>query len=327
MEGDGDDVCPVCLEDANATSVRVPCCRKHYCRPCLVALVDVKKGNTSHVLTCPTCRAEHAIPGGDAARWARKLALEQDDSTWGGATTALMESENTEQYDSSACSALSAEELLVIVAALRRGAGPQSAAMDDPLAKQLLLQELAVACNKLDGAHMLVSELPVKALRAVLFLREIPMDDCLERGDLVTRVLQSHFGRCGKLPARVLKRMLADEGLGHEIYVEKDALARRVAAARALRRPLPRLPGAPEVHLESPRVEVTSSERRTPFLAGRTVPSPAEARPRFVRADEGDAGLRGFQTARSSTRSSQEARRPRGQRTSLSESAPCCIVC
>jgi len=97
-EEEEDRDCPVCLEDTRylpGLPVTIPCCRKVYCRPCIIALVGAHKGSApvgadgvaksmAHTLICPTCRAEHHVPGGRGEQWACKLALDSDPSKWGG---------------------------------------------------------------------------------------------------------------------------------------------------------------------------------------------------------------------------------------------------
>jgi hypothetical protein len=254
MEEEADTDCPVCLEDTRSVPglpVTVPCCRKTYCRACIHALVGAQKGNPpvgpdgvvaknwAHILVCPTCRAEHHVPGGSGEQWARKLALDNDASAWGGSDTRellLLEKDQPASANPELCSALSREELVAVCVAAggaQHEAAPRQLGLLD---RSKLIAEAARRLGSSSGEGLLVSELSIRAARSVLTLRDIPFGDCIEKAELVVRVEQSHRGACSKLPVKLLKRMLEAEGLGDEIFVDKNNLARRVMAVRALRR-------------------------------------------------------------------------------------------
>lgn len=245
---DGAEIdCPVCLEDTRFLSgqpVTIPCCRKVYCRQCIVALVGAQKGNPpvgadgvakwmAHTLVCPTCREEHHVPGGRGEKWADRLALDSDPSKWGG--TALL-SEAQKEVDGTLCSALSREELVAVCCA--GGKQHYSAARAElaQLDRTGLVAEAARRLGSSSAEGLRVSELSVRAARCVLTMRGVPFADCLEKSELTQRVEQCHRGSCSRLPTKLLKQMLVAEGLGDETYEDKENLARRLMAVRALRR-------------------------------------------------------------------------------------------
>lgn len=246
-----DHDCPVCFEDMRLlpdVPVTMPCCHKRFCRPCVIALVGAGKGDATNggqgpakpknLLVCPTCRAEHYVPSGNGEQWACKLALDDDASKWGGLdslTAARLERDAA--LDPALCLALTREELIAAYAAVDSVHHATARALLGEFDRPRLIGEVARRLNSASGAELRVSELTVRAARAVLQLRDIPYGDCLEKAELCTRVEQSHRGGVKKLPIKVLKHMLALEGLGHEVYVDKENLARRVMAVRALRRP------------------------------------------------------------------------------------------
>ena len=84
-----------------------------------------------------------------------------------------------------------------------------------------------------------IESLSTPCLKAILDVRTIPFDDCIEQQDLVQRVLATPRGSVFKLPAKVLKRMLCDYGCEGEVYVDKENLARRVMVLRSLHRGAP----------------------------------------------------------------------------------------
>lgn len=251
MLDDEEDACPVCLEDMRflpGLPVTIPCCRKVYCRPCIVALVGAQKGNPpvgadgvaksmAHTLVCPTCRAEHHVPGGRGEQWACKLALDSDPSKWGGtdARSALL-SEREADVDPTLCAALSREELVAVCAAAN-GVHHDTARLElSSFDRPRLVLEAARRLGSSSAERLRVSELSVRAARSVLTMRDVPFNDCLEKVELTTRVEQCHRGACSKLPIKLLKHMLEAEGLGDEIFEDKENLARRIMAVRSLRR-------------------------------------------------------------------------------------------
>jgi len=243
--------CPVCLEDTRllpGLPVIIPCCRKVYCRDCVIALVGAQKNlpgaeeanqaRAANTLVCPTCRAEHHVPEGKGSQWASKLALKGDASSWGGMdarTAALAEKEAS--VDPTLCIALSREELVAVCAAVDGVHHDTMRVKIGSLPRAGLVEEAARRLGSSAGHQLPVSQLSIRAARAVLTLRDIPYGDVLEKEELCKRVEQSHRGACHQLPTKLLKKMLAAEGLGDEVWEDKANLSRRLMAVRALRRP------------------------------------------------------------------------------------------
>ena len=216
--------CPVCLEEQDeADVIRLPCTHV-ICRPCIAELWEVQQSSVAtwkdgH-LTCPMCRASH--PVGNY-----------------GLNAFLVE----------ACGAESAHERHVArpatprqPAAPKEGLEALTIAELKTVARTLSIEiatllerehiEAAVRERAADG----LGSLPARSLKAILEVRMIPYDDCVEKEELVGRCVHTHRGSCMELPPRLLRRMLEQHGLGGEApgLVEKTALARRVMAARAL---------------------------------------------------------------------------------------------
>ncbi|KAG8461424.1 hypothetical protein KFE25_010611 [Diacronema lutheri] len=303
-EEEEDRDCPVCLEDTRylpGLPVTIPCCRKVYCRPCIIALVGAHKGSApvgadgvaksmAHTLICPTCRAEHHVPGGRGEQWACKLALDSDPSKWGGtdARSALL-AERDVYVDPTLCAALSREELIAVCAVARGVHHDTARAELGHLDRPRLVAEAALRLGSSSAEGLRVSELSVRAARSVLTLRDIPFGDCLEKAELTTRVEQCHRGACSRLPIKLLKHMLEKEGLGDEIFEDKENLARRIMAVRSLRRqhqawhmdratpPAPPAPLSPPAPPAPPAPPYTRAAQPTPAPSTRRVSGAAGA--------------------------------------------------
>ena len=189
--------------------------RPALCHPCVRELFAVQQSTLatwkSGHLSCPLCRAEHKVHNNDV------------DATFGKAaepSTSMPASARVVARDG--LRTLTVSELRAVAAAL----GLEAAHPD-----RADIEAAVLASLSLDAAAS-VRALPVRALRAILALREIPCDDLLEARELGDRVAASARGSCFELPPKVLKKMLGAYGLGGEQYVDKANLARRVMAAR-----------------------------------------------------------------------------------------------
>jgi len=73
-------------------------------------------------------------------------------------------------------------------------------------------------------------------LKAVLGMRRIPYWDCIEKHEVIMRVRVTHSGSCAALPVSVLKAMLSECGIAYDGVLEKEVLARKVMAVRAIQK-------------------------------------------------------------------------------------------
>ena len=246
------DECPICLTDVDAPT-SLPCGHA-LCHPCVRELFAVQQSTLatwkSGHLSCPLCRAEHKVHNNDVDATFGKSA-EPSSSRPASARVVARDGLRT----------LTVGELRAVAAAL----GLEAAHPD-----RADIEAAVLASLSLDAAAS-VRALPVRALRAILALREIPCDDLLEARELGDRVAASARGSCFELPPKVLKKMLGAYGLGGEQYVDKANLARRVmaarAAAQAARRRKPPTPrtSATRVAPATPRANAPAAEaERTP---------------------------------------------------------------
>lgn len=219
------DECPVCLDALDTNDAILLTCRHLLCTACTRSLWHLRRSeNASTVhLECPICRSLVKVAHGDLAAFAAAHAA----SNFIGPVATPHRKPRT---DPMGLNTLTVAELKVLV---------QHFSLRDRVSGSLEREEIERAIETALPARGLgaseasaVSRLPVRSLRAVLDLREIPHDDCVEKAELVERVLQSARGSCMKLPATVLLRMLGDE----TPPTDKDELARRVMAQRAFRR-------------------------------------------------------------------------------------------
>jgi len=214
---------PVCLEEMGDTARELPCAHR-FCRPCLLQLWDVQQHNSSDwksgVLTCPLCRAKHAMPDGFDAlltsvpRASHMMAVQREESA-------------RRRAEQGSIATLSLRELLEVCKmwGVKR---------DGAMERRMLEEEIMHRLNVTQGGDV-VTSLTTECLKVILAMRAIPFQDCLEKQDLVQRVLQTPRGSCFKLPVAVLKAMLREHGCEGEVYVDKDNLARRIMAVRVLR--------------------------------------------------------------------------------------------
>ena len=219
--------CPVCLEDMEDSAVRELPCAHRICRPCLLQVWDVQQHSLSAwksgVLTCPMCRAQHKMPDGihalstSAPHASHIMAVRREESARTRAEHATQGSIAT----------LSTQELLKVcdVYGVQR---------DGVMERRVLEEDVFRRLDVPRGGDV-VASLNIACLKLILTMRAIPFQDCTEKQDLVERVLQTPRGSCFKLPVAVLKAMLNDYGYQGEVYVDKDNLARRIMAARAMR--------------------------------------------------------------------------------------------
>jgi hypothetical protein len=198
----------------------------------------------------------------------------------------VCERDDAAAVDPQLCSALSREELVAICAAAN---GLQISAVRAQLSgldRAKLVAEAAKQLGRSSGESLAVSELSIRAARAVLTLRDIPFDDLLEKSELCSRVEQCHRGACARLPTKLLKSMLRAEGLGDEIFVDKAVLVRRLMAVRALKRqaaqrraeqtPLPPPVSATPLRPAAPPLAPPSAQPRPARPGFRGSPQPDE---------------------------------------------------
>ena len=224
------DECPVCLDSLSMDSALLLTCRHMLCSACLKSLWRMRREAnpaTGH-LECPVCRSLVKVANGDLAAFA---AAHTACHFIGPPRTPRRRAPT----DESGLHSLTVPELKALVSHL----GLQ-ASVSGELERDEIEHAIAAALPSppLGSAEVSpISRLAVRSLRAILELRAIPHDDCVEKPELVQRVLQSARGSCMSLPKDVLLRMHAMLSRPEETPAEDQIeLARRVMAARALRR-------------------------------------------------------------------------------------------
>ena len=229
--GDDDD-CPICLEPLasfDADGVALLPCGHPLCSLCLVELYWVQQASaqTHGQVSCPICRCSHPVEsGGDASAALRRLS----GGVGAGSAAAAPAAAPSRGLDN-----LRPAELKVVAATV--GAHSPAGGWLDRRELEAAIRERSSGAGSSDDP---LAQLPVKALKALLAHRRVPCDDCVERGELQLRVLQTPRGNLVGLPVAVLKKMLRQFGCDGEAFVEKTNLARRVMAVSNHAHPRPR---------------------------------------------------------------------------------------
>ena len=219
--GDDDD-CPICLEPLasfDAHGVALLPCGHPLCSLCLVELYWVQQASaqTHGQVSCPICRCSHPVEsGGDASAALRRLS---------GGVGAGSAAPAPAAAPSRGLDNLRPAELKVVAATV--GARIPAGGWLDRRELEAAIRE---CCSGASSSDDPLAQLPVKALKALLAHRRVPCDDCVERGELQLRVLQTPRGNLVGLPVAILKKMLRQFGCQDEQFVEKSNLARRVMA-------------------------------------------------------------------------------------------------
>jgi len=94
---------------------------------------------------------------------------------------------------------------LKVVAAAVGARSPEGGWLD----RRELEAAIRECCSGASSSDDPLSQLPDKALKALLAHRRVPCDDCVERGELQLRVLQTPRGNLVGLPVAILKKMPA----------------------------------------------------------------------------------------------------------------------
>ena len=226
------DECPVCLDTLLNEQTILLTCRHLVCTPCVRSLWQLRRAESAATvhLECPVCRELVKVKDGDLAAF---VAAHTASNFIGPVRTPR----RWPPDDPQGLHTLTVAELKLLVAHFGLQARVSGQLERDDIERAI---EAALPAPPLSAADTTspIGRLPVKALRAVLELRAIPHDDCLERPELVERVAQSARGSCMMLPSALLRRMLAALGEPDAAAtgLDKVELARRVMATRALRR-------------------------------------------------------------------------------------------
>ena len=225
------DECPVCLDPLNHDESIILTCRHMLCMPCTRSLWELRRATdraTVH-LECPVCRTLVKVANGDLAAF---CAAHNARNFLGPAVTPRLKP----RVDPGGLNTLTVTELKGLVEYY--GLQQLTVGQLEREAIEAAILDALPKSNAPMGSPQgsPISRLPVRLLRAILDLRAIPHQDCIEKQDLVTRVEQSARGSCMQLPASVLKLMLANLGCNDQPpHADHGELARQVMAARALR--------------------------------------------------------------------------------------------
>lgn len=220
------DECPVCLDPLETDGSIFLVCRHLLCTPCTQSLWQLRREThpSSLHLECPICRTLIKVANGDLSAF---CAAHTASNFIGPVQTPRR---RPPPEDSHGLNTLTVAELKLLVAHFHLQARVAGQLEREEI-ERTIQDALPAPALGASGASP-IARLPVRAMRAILEEREIPHDDCVEKGELIERVLQSARGSCMRLPSSVLVRMLGEEAPPSD----KAELARRVMAARALRR-------------------------------------------------------------------------------------------
>ena len=267
------DECPVCLDPLQPDESIFLVCRHLLCTPCTQSLWQLRRetqASTLH-LECPICRTLIKVNNGDLAAF---CAAHTASNFIGPVKTPRRKPPDS----LSGLNTLTVAELKVLIAHFRLQARVAGQLERDEIERAIEEELPATALGA--SATSAIARLPVRAMRAVLDERDIPHDDCVEKAELIERVLQSARGSCMRLPSSVLVRML-----GEEVPPEdKVELARRVMAVRSLRRA-----AAAQRRLEAAAAAAARTQSRQHSQTHSHGPPPI--RERQVRVTEPGAGI------------------------------------
>ena len=219
--------CPICLEALEPEEALMLSCRHCICVECTQSLWEVRRAaqSSTQYLECPLCRELLHVAGANLPAFLAANSL----ANFGARVRTPRRRAGSPSPSS--LDNLTIHELKAVVRLL--GSVDVTGVVE-----RADIERAVEASLGAPSPAAAISALPLRCLQAVLGIRDIPHEQCVERDELVKLVLQSPRGSCSALPAGVLKRMLAAFGHGGEITVglEKHELARRVMVVRALAR-------------------------------------------------------------------------------------------